>query len=47
MIKKLISIFIFTLIFTNLYAEKFEFKYVKGDTYRILSTVHEDVFASQ
>ena len=46
MIKKLISIFIFTLIFTNLYAEKFEFKYVKGDTYRILSTVHEDVFVN-
>jgi hypothetical protein len=46
MIKKLISIFIFTLIFTNVYAEKFEFKYVKGDTYRILSTVHEDVFVN-
>lgn len=45
--KKLTSIiFIFTLIFTNLFAEKFEFKYNKGDTYRILSTVNEDVFVN-
>ena len=45
--KKLISIiFTFLLIFTTLHAEKFEFKYNKGDTYRILSTVHEDVFVN-
>ena len=45
--KKLISIiFTFLIIFASLYAEKFEFKYNKGDTYRILSTVHEDVFVN-
>ena len=45
--KKLISIiFTFLLIFTTLHAEKFEFKYNKGETYRILSTVHEDVFVN-
>lgn len=45
--KKLISIiFTFLLIFTTLYAEKFEFKYNKGDSYRILSTVHENVFVN-
>ena len=45
--KKLISIiFTFLIIFTSLYAEKFEFKYNQGDSYRILSTVHEDVFVN-
>ncbi len=45
--KKLFTIlFIFMLIFTNIFAEKFEFKHNAGDSYRILSTVQEDVFVN-
>ena len=29
----------------NIYAEEFYFKYNKGDRYRILSTVHEEIYA--
>ena len=39
----LLSLILSQLIF-NLTAEKFEFKYTKGESYRILSTVDEDVF---
>ena len=41
----LLSLILSQLIF-NLTAEKFEFKYTKGESYRILSTVDEDVFVN-
>lgn len=45
--KSVISfILILSLVCTCTYAEKFEFKYHEGDSYRILSTVHEDVLVN-
>ena len=45
--KSVISfILILSLVCACIYAEKFEFKYHEGDSYRILSTVHEDVLVN-
>ncbi len=45
--KKFLSLLlILFIVFTTLNAERFAFKYNKDDSYRILSTVHEDVFVN-
>lgn len=43
-LRKCVFLFLFASAFVSLSAERFTFKYNEGDSYRILSSVHEDVY---